>query len=87
MVEASTWGRAGRRLRRIIFLVFFSSMVETTSVVFVEGTRVCVVFVVVWSVLVVSGGCETSRGKGEGGSIVEGMTDGSEVSTSVMLVS
>ncbi len=40
MVEGSTWGRAGRRLRRIIFFVFFSSVVETASAVFVEGMRV-----------------------------------------------
>lgn len=55
MVEGSTWGRAGRRLRRMIFFVFFSSGLETISVVFVEGMRVWVVSVVVRSVLVVSG--------------------------------
>ena len=57
-VEGSTWGRAGRRLRRMIFFVFFSSVVTIVSVVFVEGTRVWMVFAVVRSIVAVSGDSE-----------------------------
>lgn len=41
---------------------------------------------VVRSIFVVSGGCEACKVEGDGASIVEGMTSGSEVSTSIMLV-
>jgi len=69
----------------MIFFVFFSSGLETISVVFVEGMRVWVVSVVVRSVLVVSGAWLWRGGCG-GGSIIEGMASGIEDSTSVMLV-
>ncbi len=41
---------------------------------------------VVRSVIIASGGWDSSGVEGEGGSVVEGMAGGSEVSTSVMLV-
>ena len=69
MADGSTWGRAGRRFLRIIFLVFFWSGSGVSALVSMS----VVLFVVVSSVDVSSGGDETE---------VEGMI---EVSTSAML--
>lgn len=76
MVEGSTWGRAGRRLRRMIFFTFFS--VSGTV-----GVRVVSVLVVVREVLVGGGMVSSSIRSVE--SVPDGMVAGGRVSTSAML--
>lgn len=83
MVEGSTCGRAGRRLRRIIFLVFLTSEMLSSAVV--EGMRELASLVVVRATLD-SGLWRCGDKGGEGEDFVEGMMGGGiEVSTSAML--
>ena len=82
IVEGSTWGRAGRFLRRIIFLVFFEgSGVEALSAVEI-GARSVVVLVVVRSVIADCSGSETINSEG---AVIVGMFGGIEVSTSAII--
>ena len=83
MVEGSTCGRAGRRLRRIIFLVFFTSEMLSSAVV--EGMRELASLVVVRAALD-SGLWRCGDEGSEGEDFFEGMMGGGiEVSTSAML--
>ena len=78
-VEGSTWGRAGRRLRRIIFLVFLLSGVSVDSVV------VRAVVVLLTAVRSVLGGWVAGGLMGSGLSSVEGMLGGIGDSTSAII--
>lgn len=78
MVEGSTCGRAGRRLRRTIVLVFLVE--ELSSVGFEEGRRAVALLVVVREV---SGFCWRDDDVGDWAA--QGISAGIELSTSVMV--
>lgn len=75
-VEGSTWGRAGRRLRRMIFLVFLASGAS------VVVRAVVVVLATVRSVL---GDWGAGESVGSGVSSVDGILGGIEESTSAIM--
>lgn len=52
MTEGSTWGLAGRRFRRIIFLVFLASVESTVESSEVGAVSMVVLFAAVRSVVV-----------------------------------
>ncbi len=52
MTEGSTWGLAGRRFRRIIFLIFLASVESIVESSELGAVSMVVLFVVVRSVVV-----------------------------------
>lgn len=84
MTEGSTWGLAGRRFRRMIFLVFLASVESTVESSEVGAVSMVVVFVMVRSVAVSCGG-ELVWELGETSSEFEERVGGAIVSTSAIL--